>query len=328
MVSGRSLEASRLLWPADWPKIFGRDAPLLFEIGFGNADFLLQLALENPKSNVLGLEISLPSLRRGERKLDRVGLPYAKVLRAEARHALWTLCRPGEVNGMYINFPDPWPKDSHRQRRLISDDFLHLVGTRMALGGQIRIATDHTGYAEWIAERLARSPLFDNLMPSSYVSDDSPRHGTKYELKALSEGRTCHHFSWKRNEAVASDDFPIPQEYPMPHAVISAPPELEEISRHFVPLHWSRERTIIRLVDLYRSSRHDTLVIDVYVGEAPTDQRMLVALTRRSDGDLLIHLHEIGYPRPTSGVHFAIHQLANWVCSLHSGARVAHHNLR
>ena len=43
----------------------------------------------------------------------------------------------------------------------------------------------------------------------------------------------------------------------MPHAVISAPPELEEISQHFVPLHWSHDRTIIRLVDLYRSSRHD-----------------------------------------------------------------------
>ena len=151
VMSGRTLEASRLFWPANWPKIFGRTAPLLFEIGFGNADFLLQLALENPKSNVLGLEISLPSLRRGERKLDREDLPYAKVLRAEAHHALWTLCRPGEVDAVFINFPDPWPKDSHRQRRLISDRFIHLVGTRMALGGQIRIATDHAEYAEWIA---------------------------------------------------------------------------------------------------------------------------------------------------------------------------------
>ena len=107
----------------------------------------------------------------------------------------------------------------------------------------------------------------------------------------------------------------------MPHAVISTPPDLVDVTRHFAPRHWSRKGTVVRLVELYSSSRHDTLVIDVYVGEEPLDQRMLIALTKRSVGDLLVHLHEIGYPRPTGGVHFAIRQVANWVCSLSPGSR-------
>lgn len=326
--SGRTLEASRLTWPADWISIFGRAAPLFVELGFGNADFLVRLAGDHPEINVLGLEISLPSLRKGERKLDRMGLSNARVLRADAHQALWTLCRPGDIDRVYINFPDPWPKDSHRRRRLVSDRFLNLVGSRLAPGGHLRVATDHLGYAQWIAECLTNSSLFDNMDSMAYVGRNEPVLGTKYELRALAEGRTCCHFAWKRNEAPLLDDFPVPQEHAMPHAVISKPPDFADISREFAPRHWSRDRSVVRMVDIYRSLRHDTLVIDVFVREEPLDQRMLIALTRRSAGDLLVHLHEIGYPRPTSGVHSAIYQVANWVCSLSPGARIERHNLQ
>ena len=192
----------------------------------------------------------------------------------------------------------------------------------------MQIATDHMAYAEWIAERLVHSSLYENMLLVNYDSYEEPRVGTKYELRALAEGRKCYHFAWKRNDVAASDDFPVPQEYAMPHAVISTPPDLVDIARRFVPRHWSSEGTVIRLVDVYSSNRHDVLVIDVYLGEEPLDQRMLIALTKREAGDLLVHLHEIGYPRPTLGVHYAIHQVAEWVCSLYPGARVDRHNLQ
>jgi tRNA (guanine-N7-)-methyltransferase len=322
------LEATRLPWPVDWSSIFGRVAPLFVELGFGNADFLVQLAHNHPESNVLGLDISLPSLRKGERKVERMGLPHARVLRAEAQQALWTLCQPGAIARIYINFPDPWQKDSQKRRRLISDRFLHLAGSRLVTGGQLRIATDHSEYAHWIAECLTNSSLFESVSSEAFIAHGDSLLGTKYELRALSEGRECYHFSWRRNIVAAPDHFPVPQEYAMPHVVISTPPDLLDISQHFAPRHWSSGGTVVRLVDLYGSFRHDTLVIDVYVAEEPLDQRMLIALTRRSAGDLLIHLHEIGFPRPTSGVHFAIDQVAKWVCSLSPGAKIERHNLQ
>lgn len=323
-----SLEATRLSWPAAWQRIFGRAAPLILEIGFGSGDFLLRLAREKPEANILGLEISLPSIRRGERKLSRAGLKNARIVRAEAHQALWTLCRPGEIGDLYINYPDPWPKDSHQHRRLIGNRFLQLAGSRMIRDGRLQIVTDHPGYAGWIAERLQNSQLFENTLPTTYASYDKPLLETKYEYRALSEGRKGYYFAWKRTEVPASTEFAIPREYAMPHAVISTPPDLDEIVRRFVPRHWSREDTVVRLIELYASSGHDSLVIDVFIGEEPLDQRMLIALTLRGEGDLLIHLHEIGYPRATSGVHFAIWQVANWVCSLRTGARLRRHNLQ
>jgi tRNA (guanine-N7-)-methyltransferase len=73
------LSGLQLAWPTDWTAVFGREAPLLLEIGFGGGDFLVKLGQERPSHNIIGLEISLPSLRRGARKAGRLGLSNVAV---------------------------------------------------------------------------------------------------------------------------------------------------------------------------------------------------------------------------------------------------------
>lgn len=333
MSLGQTLFASRLPWPADWPAIFGRAAPLLVEAGFGSGQFLLELAEQRPEANILGLEISLPSLRKVERKLARAGFRHVRLLQATAQTVLWALCPPGSVNRLTINFPDPWPKAAHHHRRLVSDRFLHLAATRLPAGSHLDIATDHDDYAAWIVERLARTPYFDSRLATPFTTQEEARLGTKYEAKALAEGRLCRYFLWRRNEMAAPNVFPIPQELPMPHAVVTLPLTLDQIQAGFaagslLPRRWTAGPTSVRLNDLYRAVTHDALLCDAYVNEEPLDQRLLLVITQRRPGEFLLHLHEVGFPRPTAGVHFAIHCLATWLTELHPEARLVHHNLQ
>lgn len=323
-----TLSITTLPWPADWTDIYGREAALMVEVGFGDSRFLVGLAQRNPDKNILGLEISSPSLRKGERKVKRAGLMNVRFIQARAQAALWTLCATDSVNALFINFPDPWPKPAHHRRRLIDDRFLQLVATRMNAGGMIEIATDHSEYAEWIYSCLDRSPHFNSRLGSPYVTRDDDRVRTKYEEKAFAGGQTCFYFKWLRNRRPAPDDFLIPQEFPMPHMVIQIPLNLEEISQRFRPTVYSTNTTSVRLIDLYQSIGQDSLVVDTYISEEPVEQRLLLAITWRETGDFLIHLHEVGFPRPTPGVHYALQCLTSWVCSLHEEAVVIRQNLR
>jgi hypothetical protein len=81
-------------------------------------------------------------------------------------------------------------------------------------------------------------------------------------------------------------------------------------------------------VDAYRSIQSESVVIDTYIEEEPLAQRLLLAITARGEGELLVHLHEVGFPRPTPGTHQAIAWLAQWLLELEPAGRVAHHNLR
>jgi tRNA (guanine-N7-)-methyltransferase len=317
----------RLPWPANWADIYGRSAPLIIEIGFGNGDFLIDLGQKRPDHNILGLEISLPSLGKAERKIERLGLDNVWPMQGRAETTLWTLCAENSVSEIFINFPDPWPKPDHNRRRLVNVDFLHLVATRMPPGGKISIATDDASYAAWIKEALTQSPYFDSRFPSPYLTEDNERMRTKYEQKALDIGRTCHYFKWVRNSETAENIFPIPVEYPMPHAIIITPLSLDQISQQFAPQVWSQGETNVRANEVFRSQYHESLLVDVYLSEAALDQRLMVMITKRKEGDYLVHLHEVGFPRPTTGVHFAVYRLAQWLAGLDSNGRIESYKL-
>jgi tRNA (guanine-N7-)-methyltransferase len=317
----------RLSWPADWETIFGRAAPLLVEIGFGDGEFLLKLAGERPEDNFLGLEISLPSIRKAERKITRSGLSNVRVIQSQAETTLWALCAPGDVRELFINFPDPWPKPGHHHRRLINGRFLHLAATRMSPGAFLTIATDHDGYADWILAELVHSPYYNSRFPAPYTTEDKERLRTKYELKALAEGQSCRYFKWQRSQVPAPDDFLIPAELFMPHAIVTVPLTLDEVSHQFEPQTWSKGPISVRLNELYRSQYHEAVVVDLYVHEEPLAQRILITITRRREEDYLIHLHEVGFPRPTPGVHFAVYHLAHWLAGLHPEGKVVSQKL-
>lgn len=321
-------KVEQLPWPADWPALFGRAAPLVVEIGFGSGLFLVDLARRRPEANVLGLEISIPAVRNAGRKVNRGGLANVVLMQAHAPAAMQALCRPDSVAAVIINFPDPWPKKDQLGRRLIDDRFLRLLATRMAEGAPLDIATDVESYAVQIAEVLQNSPHFSSRLATPYALDDPGRVRTKYEQIALSEGRAPHYFQWRRNGTPAGDRFPIPKEYAMPHVVLRLPADPAEIGRRFRPAVIEREAARIRFIESYQSLRDGKLLIETYINEDPLWQRLGLEVRARPTGEIVIALAELGFPRPTRGVHLAIGALVDWLRGEFPSLIVVHSTLQ
>ncbi len=311
------LHYSRLSWPVSWPDLFDRDAPLLAEIGFGGGQFLVDWAQRRPECNLLGLEISMPSLRRGAKKLSAAGLTNTRIIQGDSQKVLWLLCPPQTIGEVAINFPDPWPKASHHHRRLINEEFLHLLASRMRIGGLLDIATDHEEYAACITSALLHTPYFSSRSDQPFDLEPGARRRTKYEQIAISEGRTCRYYRWQRNDRPAPNEFPIPQEAPVPHVIISHPLTLDQIGSRFEPFQVSSGPTHIKYLDMYRSLTHRMQLVEIYVSEEPHHQRVCLAVRLREAGDIVVSLHEVGFPRSTPGIHLAVHNLVEWLRTLH-----------
>ncbi|HHO50329.1 MAG TPA: hypothetical protein ENK18_05510 [Deltaproteobacteria bacterium] len=125
-----------------WGECFGRDAPLHVEIGSGNGFFLAELARRSPQLNVLGIEIRYKRTVLCGRKLREVGAVNARVARYHAAF-LDDLFLPGSLAALYVNHPDPWPKERHEKNRLISRWFLTDVASLLQPGGVMRLKSDH-----------------------------------------------------------------------------------------------------------------------------------------------------------------------------------------
>jgi tRNA (guanine-N7-)-methyltransferase len=150
----------RLPWPTDWTALFGRNAPLFVEIGFGGGHFLVDLAKHNPDANVVGVEISHHCLHEAERKMVGLGLRNLHLIHLDAVATLAYICAPTSIDKLYINFPDPFPKTAHVQRRLLAPYSLALIASRLKPGALLTIATDVPAYAESIAADLAATVAF------------------------------------------------------------------------------------------------------------------------------------------------------------------------
>lgn len=326
-------DASRLPWPADWPAMFGREAPLLLEIGFGDAEFLVNLARSRPEANVIGVDISLPSVKKAERKAARLPGRNVQIVHGDARVLLWGGVPPAALDQVFINFPDPWHKAAHHHRKLIGDPFLDLLATRIMPGGRLDIATDDPGYQEVIAASLGRTPFFVSRTGGPFLTADPDRIETKYERKARREGRVPLYFKWQRNDITVPPgrQYPTLQEFSMPHAVIQSPLSLEEIAARFRPERFGGEIPV-RFMAIFRQipveeGLDDLLIVETHLAEDPMPQRLALFIQARGSGDLLVGLHELGFPRPTAGVHAAVGHLARWLLGLDEGMALRRHNL-
>jgi tRNA (guanine-N7-)-methyltransferase len=314
----RKLNSVNLSWPTDWGALFGREAPIILEIGFGRAAFLFHLARTFPDANVVGLEISNRCLDTAERGAERFGYDNLRVVHSTAESALHHLFAPETLSQIHVNFPDPWFKTKHRHRRLMQRDTLDAIVSRLRPGGLFYLATDIREYAEMSAALLAETPGMDNLLETDWANSLPGRVVTKYEATAQQEGRACYYFARRRNALVAPP-VPVIKEVEMPHAVFTSPVSLDEVQARFKPFDVTDNGTIVNVLDCYRG-RH-TLLFEVYVKEPTIDQRVALLLKHRLNGDFTLVLGTLGHPRHTEGMQKAVTVLGNWLLSLHPDAR-------
>ncbi|HSH01354.1 MAG TPA: tRNA (guanosine(46)-N7)-methyltransferase TrmB [Anaerolineae bacterium] len=322
-------QATKMEWPVDWEKMFGRQAPLGVEIGFGSGNFLVNWAQERPDWNLVGIEISLVSVRKAESKVRGAGLENVCVVQGSAQLALWALFGRDSIGQVYINFPDPWHKDRHHHRRLIQPKFLELLASRVQVGAELNIATDHAEYATFIEEVLASGAHFESRDEAAFVLATEAQMHTKYERIGFEEGRRGHYFRWRRREtAVADDVYPLPKEWPMPHMTVQLPLSLSQVAFAFEPQLLQAGERHIRLLSIFESHDRTSLLVEINVTEEPLAQRVGVVVQGKGINEYLISVHEMGFPRPTSGLHDAVRAVGEWMVGLHSEGEILKDNLR
>lgn len=119
--------------------------PLVVELGSGSGNFLMEMAALHRDTLYVGFELRFKRLVKTARKLERLGLDNVWLLR-ERGERFADYFAPGSVAGVYVNFPDPWPRASQWKKRMISAGFLETLHGVLRPGGWFRLRTDHSGY--------------------------------------------------------------------------------------------------------------------------------------------------------------------------------------
>lgn len=309
--------ALRLAWPTPWTDYFNNTNPLAVEIGFGNGSFLAALAKTQPSWNYIGIERAHSPLTWTEKRIRREKLHNVQLIHGDAFMVLQSCFSPESVATFHINFSDPWPKQRHRQRRLIDADFLEILVSRLAINGSLHIATDIHSYAKQISKALTNTLGLSNAYPTDWASErENPLVVTSYEQKALAADRDRYYFRWQRNtEPIAH--IPVTQEVEMPNAALQLPFGFETIEAAFEPFAKQHQDRIVSFKSLLRDIQYPTLLFDIFVDENLHEQRVLLMLKARQSGDYAIRYAQTGFPRATPGLHDAVHYLVEWLKSLH-----------
>lgn len=177
-----------------WQEVFGNEHPLRLEIGMGKGQFIMEQARRHPQISFIGIEMYSSVLIRALQKMEEEELPNLKFLRIDAR-TLPECFAPGEVDRIYLNFSDPWPKDRHAKRRLPSREFLARYRQILAEGGRVEFKTDNRGLFEFALEEAKESgwPLAECTFDLHH--DEKLMQGnvmTEYEEKFSGLGNPIH----------------------------------------------------------------------------------------------------------------------------------------
>jgi tRNA (guanine-N7-)-methyltransferase len=166
-------------------KIFGREAPLVLEIGFGMGTTILHSAKKYPEQNFIGIEVHQPGIITLLAKLEALALNNVRIYNEDAIVVLPKCIPDNSLEKVLIFFPDPWPKKRHHKRRLIQPEFIELLQRKLKSKGILHIATDWEDYANHVNNVLKNNSGFTASLTSPPLSD---RISTKFEQRGKKLG--------------------------------------------------------------------------------------------------------------------------------------------
>lgn len=177
----------------DFDAVFGRSAPRVMEIGFGNGQALLFSAAQDPARDHIGVEVHAPGVGRLLNAVAEAGLRNVRLYHHDAVEVLGQAIAPGSLDEVRIYFPDPWHKKRHNKRRLLQPAFVALLASRLAIGGRLHLATDWADYAEQMWDVVDAAPDLRNTAgPRGQVPRPAWRPQTHFETR----GQRLGHGVW------------------------------------------------------------------------------------------------------------------------------------
>jgi len=173
----------------NFSQVFGRDAPLFVEIGFGNGESLVRMAAANPDKDYMGIEVHKPGVGHLLMLLNQQGLNNVRIYCHDAIEIMEQKIADNSLAGVHLFFPDPWPKKKHHKRRIVRPGFVDLLVRKLKPGGYFHAATDWKDYAEAMLAVLSESSELRNISPTNdYCDSPEYRPLTKFEQRGLRLG--------------------------------------------------------------------------------------------------------------------------------------------
>ena len=176
---------------------FGREAPLIVEIGSGIGEATAVLAAARPDHNVLALEVWLPGVADSLRHVAEAGADNVRFCSVDAAWSIEHLVAPASVTELWTFFPDPWRKTKHHKRRLVNATTAAIASSRLVPGGVWRLATDWADYADQMSAVLDAEPTLEG----GRVERWSERPVTRFERKGLEVDREIVDLAYRRSGA-------------------------------------------------------------------------------------------------------------------------------
>jgi tRNA (guanine-N7-)-methyltransferase len=206
--SGRLSKAQKIglneLWPnygielvdgqmLDFGELFAKEQDVVLEVGFGNGDSLLAMAIDQPEKNFLGIEVYEAGVGRLINEANKHQLSNLKIIKDDAVEVLKHHIKDDSLSAFQLFFPDPWHKKKHHKRRILQASLLDMLADKLKTHGIIHIATDWENYAEHIMETLEVNPRFKNTL-GDHIYSPRPAHRplTKFENR----GQRLGHGVW------------------------------------------------------------------------------------------------------------------------------------
>lgn len=171
----------------DYTACFGRQAPVVLEIGCGMGDTTAHIAAARPDTNFIGIEVHGPGVGNLCKLIEEQGLSNLRVMQHDATEVVRDMLAPDSLAGIHVYFPDPWPKKRHHKRRILQPAFVAQLASRLAPGGYLHCATDWEDYALHMLEVLGAEPLLENTA-ADYAPRPEWRPLTKFEARGLRLG--------------------------------------------------------------------------------------------------------------------------------------------
>ncbi len=183
------------VWKGRWREIFGNDNPVHIEVGMGKGQFVTEMALLHPGINYVGIERYTSVLLRALQKREKMEeIPNLYYLCIDARD-LPDIFEANEVEKIYLNFSDPWPKDRHAKRRLPSREFLSRYDKILKENGKVEFKTDNRGVFEFALEEAKESEWELETCTFDLHHNEEMMQGnvmTEYEEKFSERGNPIH----------------------------------------------------------------------------------------------------------------------------------------
>ena len=180
--------------PIDPAAIFGDDRPLWLEIGFGGGEHMVHMAAHYPHIGIIGCEPFINGVAMLLGKIRNAGVGNVSVHPGDARD-LMDVLPDASIDRAFLNYPDPWPKARHHRRRFVTPEHLIPLARVMKPGAEFRVATDIPDYMRQTLEEVPRTG-FDLVAETPKAWDNWI--STRYEQKALREGRVPHYATFQR----------------------------------------------------------------------------------------------------------------------------------